>query len=375
MGKKGFFTYICYYIMKQVKNLFAAGLLLASTTVFAQAPKYSNEFLNIGVSARALGMGNSVVASVNDVTSGYWNPAGLLNVTGNLQLSLMHAEYFAGIAKYDYAGFSYRIDSSSVFGITAIRFGVDNIPNTTQLIDAEGNVNYDNITSFSAADYGFLFTYARKFGIPGLQTGANVKVIRRVVGNFAGAWGFGFDLGGQYKIKSWQFGLVARDITSTFNAWSYNLSPEMITVFQETGNTIPQNGLEITLPRALLGAGKSFGFFKKKVSLLTELDADATFDGKRNTVISTNAVSVDPHFGLEIGYKGFVFLRGGIGNIQKSTDVTGQKITTVQPDFGVGIKIKSFALDYALTNIGNASVALYSNIFSLKFDINKKSHS
>lgn len=361
--------------MKQIKNLLAAGLFLASTTVYAQAPKYSNEFLNIGVSARALGMGNSVVASVNDVTSGYWNPAGLLNVTGNLQLSLMHAEYFAGIAKYDYAGFSYRIDSSSVFGVTAIRFGVDNIPNTTQLIDAEGNVNYDNITSFSAADYGFLFSYARKFGIPGLQTGANVKVIRRVVGNFAGAWGFGFDVGAQYKLKSWQFGAMARDITSTFNAWSYNLSPDMVTVFQETGNEIPQNGLEITLPRLLLGAGRTFSFFKKNVSLLTELDADATFDGKRNTIISTKAASVDPHFGFEIGYKGFVFLRGGIGNVQRSTDVTGKALTTVQPDFGVGIKIKSFALDYALTNIGNASVALYSNIFSIKFDINKKSHS
>ena len=358
--------------MKQIKNFFAAGLILAFNSVFAQAPKYSNAFLDIGVSARALAMGNSVVASVNDVTSGYWNPAGLFGITGNLQLSLMHAEYFAGIAKYDYAGFAARIDSNSVFGVTAIRFGVDDIPNTTELIDASGNVNYNNITSFSAADYGFLFSYARKLGIPGLQTGANVKVIRRVVGNFAGAWGFGFDVGGQYKYKKWQFGAVARDVTSTFNAWSYNLSPEMIQVFQETGNQIPENGLEITLPKLLLGAGRSFGFFKNRVSLLTELDADVTFDGRRNTVISTKVASADPHFGLEIGYKGFVFLRGGIGNIQQSTDVTGAAITTFQPDFGVGIKIKSFALDYALTNIGNTSVALYSNIFSLKFDINKK---
>jgi hypothetical protein len=361
--------------MKQLRNLLAASFIVAFNAVFAQAPKYSNEFLNIGVSARALSMGNSVVASVNDVTSGYWNPAGLLNVTGNLEISLMHAEYFAGIAKFDYAGFAARIDSNSVFGVTAIRFGVDNIPNTTQLIDASGNVNYDNITSFSAADYGFLFSYARKFGIPGLQLGANVKVIRRVVGDFAGAWGFGFDIGGQYKIKKWVFGALARDVTSTFNAWSYNLSPEMITVFQETGNAIPQNGLEVTLPRLLLGAGRNFSFWKDRISLLTELDADMTFDGRRNTLVSSKATSIDPHFGFEVGYKGFVFLRGGIGNIQKSTNDIGQALTTFQPDFGVGIKIKSFALDYALTNIGNASVALYSNVFSLKFDINKKTHS
>ena len=48
------------------------------SSVWAQAPKYSNEFLNIGVGARALGMGNANVASVEGVNSGYWNPAGLL---------------------------------------------------------------------------------------------------------------------------------------------------------------------------------------------------------------------------------------------------------------------------------------------------------
>lgn len=66
------------------------------------APKYSNEFLNIGVGARALGMGNSVLASSNDVTAGYWNPTGLLATNTDLQIGLMHSEYFAGIAKYDF---------------------------------------------------------------------------------------------------------------------------------------------------------------------------------------------------------------------------------------------------------------------------------
>jgi hypothetical protein len=358
--------------MKKSKAILTVALLCALNSVFAQAPKYSNEFLEIGVSARALGMGNSVVASVNDVTSGYWNPAGLLGVTSDAQLSLMHAEYFAGIAKYDYGSLAFKLDSNSIVGVTAIRFGVDDIPNTTALIDASGNVNYDNITSFSAADYGFLISYARKFKIPGLQLGANLKIIRRVVGDFAGAWGFGFDAGAQYQYKKWQFGLLARDLTSTFNAWSYNLSPEMIATFEQTGNELPQDGLEVTLPRLLRGAARKFSFFKGNVSLLTELDADATFDGKRNTLISSSPVSVDPHLGFEIGYKGFIYLRGGVNNIQQSTDVAGNPIWTVQPDFGVGIKIKSFCLDYALTNIGDASVAIYSNIFSLKFDINKK---
>lgn len=358
--------------MKNLKVLLTASFLGILSAINAQAPIYSDEFLQIGVSARALAMGNSVVGSVDDVTAGYWNPAGLANIKSNMEFSLMHAEYFAGIAKYEYGALSYRIDSNSVFGFTAIRFGVDDIPNTTQLIDANGNINYNNITSFSAADYGFLFSYARTIGIPGLDLGANVKIVRRVVGNFASAWGFGFDLAAQYKYKQWLFGAVLRDATSTFNAWTYTLDNATQQVFQETGNTIPTDNVEVTLPRLLLGAGRKFMLFQKKVSLLGELGADITFDGKRNTLVSSNPVSVDPHIGVEIGYKGFVFLRGGVNNIQNSTDVTGKPITTFQPDFGVGIKIKSFALDYALTNIGNASVAIYSNIFSVKFDINRK---
>ena len=69
----------------------------------AQFRKYSNEFLNIGAGARGLGMGGAQVASVADATAGYWNPAGLTEIKEHPVASLMHAEYFAGIGKYDYA--------------------------------------------------------------------------------------------------------------------------------------------------------------------------------------------------------------------------------------------------------------------------------
>jgi hypothetical protein len=38
--------------------------------------------MNIGVDAAALGMANTAVASTNDVNSGYWNPAGLMQLEG-----------------------------------------------------------------------------------------------------------------------------------------------------------------------------------------------------------------------------------------------------------------------------------------------------
>lgn len=356
-----------------MKNLVFIIICFTSTISIAQVAKYSNEFLNVGVGARALSMANANVASVNDVTAGYWNPAGLNLQTSNLQVGLMHAEYFAGIAKYDFIGASKRIDSNSVAGLTFIRFGVDNIPNTTELIDANGNVDYSRLKSFNAVDAAVLLSYARNITkIKGLKIGANAKIIRRKLGEFGGAWGFGLDAGAMYDYKNWRFAAMGRDITGTFNAWSYNLSDEVKQTYAITGNEIPSNSVEVTVPKLILGVTRTWNVWKDRISLGGEINFINTFDGKRNTVVKTKTWSMEPAFGLEVGYKGFVFLRGGMGNIQKAKNITGGDVTTVQPNIGVGIKYKIFALDYAMTNIGNVSTSLYSHIFTVKIDINKK---
>lgn len=357
-----------------VKKVYIAWFFLVIFNItFSQivSRKYSNEFLSIGVGARALSMSNSYVAISDDATSGYWNPAGLLNVKSNLQISAMHAEYFAGIAKYDFGALATKLDSNSAIGASIIRFGVDNIPNTTELIDAEGNLNYDRITSFSAADYAFLFSYARQIGgIKNLSLGANAKIIYRKVGDFANAWGFGFDASANYKLKEWKFAILARDITSTFNAWSFNLSDNMINVFKITENEIPDNSIELTLPKLVFAASPNIAI-SKKISANPELDADFTFDGMRNVLIKSNPVSIDPHLGLELNYNNIIFLRGGFGNIQQEENVKGRREWTVQLNFGVGIKFKNLSIDYAFTDIGDNSIAIYSNIVSLKLDIYK----
>lgn len=336
------------------------------------APKYSNEFLAIGVGARALGMSNSQIASVQDVTSGYWNPAGLLGIKSDLQVAAMHSEYFAGIAKYDYASIGKAIDSTSAASFSIIRFGVDDIPNTTELIDAEGNINYDRITTFSAADYAFVFSYARKTKIPGLDLGGSMKIIYRKVGDFANSWGFGLDAGAKYRRGDWVFAAVARDVTSTFNAWSFTLDDRTQEVFQLTGNEIPQNSVELTLPRLLLGTARQFDF-GSKFSLLAEANVDLTFDGKRNVLVRSNALSLDPHLGIEASYQKIVYVRAGLGNIQRVQSVDQKDEISFQPNIGLGLRIKQLYIDYALTDIGDQSAALFSNVFSLKFNIFKKS--
>lgn len=353
-----------------LRYLILVAFIFSLTASFAQVRKYSNEFLSIGVGARSLAMSNSTIASVDDVTAGYWNPAGLLNMTRNLNIGLMHSEYFAGISKFDYGAVGIKNSDSSAIGISIIRFGTDDIPDTRDLVDANGVLHYDLITNFSVADYAFMFSYARKSKIHGLQYGANVKIIRRVVGDFASAWGFGLDAGLQYTHKEWQFGAMARDITSTFNAWKYNTST-FEEVFNRTGNEIPENGMEITMPKLLLGASRHFPIYKK-IRGMAELDADLSFDGKRDVVIKGDPISVDPHLGIEFDWSKIVYLRMGVGNIQKVPNFDGKTETTFQPNIGIGIRYKRFGLDYALTDIGNQSIALYSNVFSLFYSLDKK---
>lgn len=336
------------------------------------APKYSNEFLAIGIGADALGLSNAVVAQTSGVNSGYWNPAGLARTNKWLDIGLMHSEYFAGIAKYDYLGLAHQIDEKSAVGLSVIRFAVDDIPNTTQLIDNEGRIDYDKITTFTAADYAFLFSYARKTKVPGLSLGGNFKVIYRKVGDFAKSWGFGLDAGATYeKNERLKFGAVLRDVTSTFNAWIFTLDDQTKEVFTLTGNEIPRNGLELTLPRLILGTYYKQPLGKKGLYVSGELDLDMTTDGKRNTIIKTNVVSFDPHVGIAFGFKELVTLRGGISNMQYIKNFDDSKKLTIQPNIGIGLHIKAVYLDYAFTDIGDASTALYSHVISLRLALNK----
>ncbi len=337
--------------------------------LWAQAPKYSNEFLSIGVGADAFGRASSVVATTQGAEAGFWNPSGLLNTPGKFDITAMHAEYFAGIAKFDYVAGAHNLDSASAIGISFIRFGIDDIPNTIDLIDQNGNVNYDNITSFSAADYAFLVSYARRGILKHVDLGASAKIIHRKVGAFASAWGFGIDLGLQYHKNNLSIGVLAKDITTTVNAWSYRLDDRTQEVFTLTGNEIPQNGTEITLPKFIFGAAYRF-HVGDKIGILPEINIDLTTDGKRNVLINGDPLGLDPHLGVELDYKKLAYLRFGFGNIQRQTnDIGNREFLTIQPNMGIGVKIQDLSIDYALTDIGDVAAGLYSHVFSLSYTI------
>lgn len=357
-------------------------LLLSASAAQAQRRIYVNEYLNIGVGGRGLAMAGAQTATVSDVNAAFYNPAGLMGIQTDYQVGLMHAEYFSGNAKYDFGSVAMPLKKSGrALGLSVLRFAVDDIPNTIDYVQSDGSFDESKLKSMTAGDYAFIFTYAQKLKIfrnEAWQTsiGANAKVLYRHLSSMATAWGAGLDVGLQARNKGWRFGINVRDITTTVTSWSFNLTEAEKAVFFATGNEIPVKSTETMLPRISLGAARDFIKPGKKIQVTAELAADITTDGRRNTVIATDGVSIDPRAGFEASYKNMIFLRAGVGNVQRVLDdldtTNTEKITLFQPSAGLGLRIgKSLAVDYAFTSLTTQQNPLYSHIVSLRLDIRR----
>ena len=348
--------------------------ILTLLSVFSNAQivrKYSNEFLNIGAGARGLAMGGAVISNQNDVYAPMWNPAGLTEIDRDWQGAAMHAEYFESIAKYDYISFAKALDSNDgVLGISIVRLGVDNILNTTQMIDSEGNIDYDKISKFSTSDYAGVISYAfHPAGKEKLSVGVNAKIVYRNIGKFANGFGFGFDLGAIYNADSgYKFGAMLRDAITTVNFWSINQKELSAIVNGEEFNPAPKDKMEITMPKLNMGLSKNFEL-NRDLELLPEAGVNVDF-AKTAALISTDFASITPYLGAELSFQKMIFVRAGVNKFQNVTDIEDLKRkVTFQPSAGIGIRYRGLTLDYAITSTGIGGNNYFSNFFSLKLDM------
>lgn len=331
--------------------------------------------MNIGAGARGLAMGGAQVATTEDAYAGFWNPAGLSELKGASSFSMMHAEYFAGIGKYDYFSAATPIGdpakATSGLGISLLRFAVDDIPNTLYLVEPDGSINYNNIQSFSSADYALLISFGQTIYSDSKRNfsfGTNAKLIHRYVGKFAKAWGVGLDAALQYRSDKLSFGLVVKDITTTYNAWRFSFTEREKEMLYLAKNQIPVKSVELTAPRLYIGAAYNTDL-NERFSFMGEINFDVSFDGQRNVLLSSKAINMDPRIGVELTYAKTIALRTGVYNFQKGLkdgDTTNlSKVWIYQPGVGVGFNIKQFRIDYAFTNLANQSNPLYTHVFSL----------
>lgn len=298
-------------------------------TVFG---KYAGEFMAIGVGGRPLGMGGAFTAVANDITAGYYNPAGLANLNYP-QISLMHAEHFGDLVNYDYGAVAIPFGIDMSFGISAVRLGVDGIHDTRNaLYDANGDgivditrgdrLDYDKISEFSNQDWVFYLTFAKRHS-ENFYWGANVKVIRRDIAEF-GATGIGFDVGALYTpIENLYLGANIQDVTTTLVAWS-------------TGRN------ELVTPTAKVGAAYMLHILGGTIT--TAIDFDVRFENRRSSAYANlGPISFDTHGGLEYTFKNLFSIRGGYNDVKQFT-------------VGAGVKLPKLNIDYSFARFSYAEL-------------------
>ncbi len=319
------------------------GLATRPDNVYAQrTAKYGADFLAGGVGARALGMGGAYVGLAQDVTAGYWNVAGLSGLQYP-EIAYMHAERFAGIVSYDYGSAAFPINTRSTVGISLIRLGVDDIPNTLNAWDRERNQPLPNaenyITRFSYAHYAFFLGYARSLSDK-LTLGATGKVIRGAIGDFASSWGYSFDVGMQYRTGRFLFGINLQDASRMLQSWSINAEAFSDAQVTYEDFQLPEGGAEYVLPVARLGSGIILPIGLSSLTL--GMDMDLAFDGQQAYAINLGDVSFHPRLGTEFSYRGVVALRAGINEMLYS-ERYGWELT---PSVGAGLQLKQVSIDY-----------------------------
>ncbi len=282
--------------------------------------KYAGDFLTIGVGGRALGMGGAFTSVANDVTAGYWNPAGLAEIS-NTQIILMHDERFAGIVNYDYVGLAFKPINFYSFGISIIRIGIDDIPFTgNEFIDNNGNLVFDpdvdrldpdKFSYVSSSDWVTIVSFAKnsneKFSI-----GGNVKFIYRKIEKNTGI-GIGFDFGIKYKVMDFLIGAILKDATSTLISWN-------------TGRN------ELITPSVVAGISREFEILWGKFT--PAIDIILRFEGRNKTALfGTKFISADFNIGGEYTFKDIIAIRTGFTENKELTLGTGIKLNRLDIDY------------------------------------------
>ncbi|MFH1502487.1 MAG: PorV/PorQ family protein [Candidatus Eisenbacteria bacterium] len=294
--------------------LLASLLLAALVTPAGAANKYAGEFLTHGVGARALGMGSAFVAVANDVTAGYWNPAGVTDVDGRA-VQLMHAETFGDVVNYDTGAYVHPLDGDAALAVTIVRLAVDDIP-FTDFDEDEERIYYDaaRITLESDSETAMLVTYGRRL-TDRLRVGGNLKLITKSIANYT-CYGAGFDLGAKFDVwEGTTVGANLQDVTTTFLSWD-------------------TKERELIMPTAKLGVAQAFDLPSMGGVLTLAADADFRFENRALAdQYHLGSVSADTHYGAEFVYREKVGVRGGFSMGQLTA--------------GAGLSLAGFTVDYA----------------------------
>ena len=264
-------------------------------------------FLKIGIGPRAVGMGEAQVAVCEDVTSVFWNPAGLARLPSQ-EASFMYNLWFESI-RSQYFGYAYPHPTIGTFAGSINYLSMDKIQGYTA-----GNVKIPE--KIEAYDLLGVLSYATE--LPhGINGGINLKFVQEKLEKES-SFAFGVDIGVMWGAGRWLRVKGLEELTVGLNV--QNLGGKVR--FQKEEGSLPLN-------------------FKFGVGLRKEVFGDPL------TIAIDGNLPNDNDFygsvGIEYWVRDLIGLRLGY----KSGQDSGNGLS-----FGAGIKVNVFQLDYALVHFG-----------------------
>ena len=293
----------------------------------AEAGKFSGESFSLGVGARGLAMGGAVIAGPFDGTASYWNPAGM-NYLNNRHIVAMHAETFGSLLNHDYVAY---IDSRprekgkiSAFGFYFYYLGGGGIK-ITQL--DQFNRPYV-VREESHADILLAASLSGKINEK-IDFGLSAKIIYRDIGTESGQ-GLTMDAGLLYQAHpSVRFGLMISDVTSGFIRYGGGSIIEPA----DSGGQVTETKSSTESIFPTVKPGLMIEKYFNQISARLAASGDLKFENLKTAAqYWSGSLSLDTHFGLELGYRELIFGRTGF-DIGKFTAGGGIDVKNITVDF------------------------------------------
>lgn len=338
--------------MKAIKIITTLVLMfLLSSASYAQdlakTGTTAAQFLKIGVGSRAIGMGGAYTATSNDLTSIYWNPAGLA-ANYNNEAFFSHANWIADVSS-DFAAFSSYVPGLGTLGAFVNVLSMDEMLIRT-IEQPEGTGEF-----FNAGAIAIGLSYARNL-TDHFSIGFNAKYINEYIWHES-ATGIAIDIGTMYKIDILnEFRLAAS--VSNFGT-KMKMDGRDITEVQQVGtgdgNLI---NMDIQLEEWDLPLLFRFG-----------MAADVVQTSDMRLTLAVDAIHPNDHTehintGIEYSWKEIVYIRGGYSSLFERDTEKGLTL-----GFGLHYRIMDMAnvmIDYAYMDFGRLEEVHYFTV-GMKF--------
>lgn len=370
--------------MRRVTTYLAAAVLMAAPGSLALAqgtgdpifpePRDPNtrvatrgaNFLEIGVGARAMGMGGAYTAIAQDVTALYWNPAGISRITGaSANLSL--ADLYGGLGvRHVFAGAVLPLGSSGAIGISYIQLSSGDIERTTAANPEGNDPAFGPVFSWTST--AAELAYGRRM-TDRLDLGAGFKFVTEGIDNAAATY-LGFDIGTQFRTGLYGTTIGAAMVNLGTSSRFRGPAIERFSIddFRPGATPVEFRTTANPMPTAFR--------FGVRTDLMGSAEALLSQAGEHHLVVTgeiLDGIDTDVNYTVaaEYNFRGLLFLRAGKRWVNEARDESF-RTGGYGLSYGGGLSIpfrgggRRIGFDYAYTNMGELSnIQIYS--FALGF--------